>query len=354
MILKNGVYGILILAVTACMSDDSSNYMATPAALDIPPFFESSILPPEIPRDNPLTVEGIALGKALFYDPILSANNTQSCASCHLQSGGFSDPNQFSVGINGSLGTRNSMPLFNLAWNRRGPFNWDGSAASLEDQIFEPVTNPLEMANTWPNAVAALQNSATYPELFDAAFGSTAIDSVNVSRAIAQFVRTLISGNSKFDRYLNGQEDLSEAEERGMNIFLDETRGDCFHCHGNPMNPLWTDNRFHNNGLDEFFIDRGLGAVTGDPRDDGLFRTPSLRNLSFTAPYMHDGRFNTLDEVIDHYSEGLVYSETISPLLKKVSEGGVGLTPEEKSDLKAFLLSLTDPSFTTDLEYQPD
>lgn len=354
MILKNGVYGILILAVTACMSDDSSNYMATPAALDIPPFFESSILPPEIPRDNPLTVEGIALGKALFYDPILSANNTQSCASCHLQSGGFSDPNQFSVGIDGSLGTRNSMPLFNLAWNRRGPFFWDGRAATLEDQIFEPITNPIEMANTWPNAVAALQNSGTYPELFDAAFGSTAIDSVKVSKAIAQFVRTLISGNSKFDRYLNGQEDLSEAEERGMNIFLDETRGDCFHCHGNPMNPLWTDNRFHNNGLDEFFVDRGLGAVTGDPRDDGLFRTPSLRNLSFTAPYMHDGRFNTLDEVIDHYSEGLVYSETVSPLLKKVSEGGVGLTPEEKSDLKAFLLSLSDPSFTTDLEYQPD
>ena len=354
MILKNGVYGILILAVTACMSDDSSNYMATPAALDIPPFFESSILPPEIPRDNPLTVEGIALGKALFYDPILSANNTQSCASCHLQSGGFSDPNQFSVGIDGSLGTRNSMPLFNLAWNRRGPFFWDGRAATLEEQIFEPVTNPIEMANTWPNAVAALQNSGTYPELFDAAFGSTAIDSVKVSKAIAQFVRTLISGNSKFDRYLNGQEDLSEAEERGMNIFLDETRGDCFHCHGNPMNPLWTDNRFHNNGLDEFFVDRGLGAVTGDPRDDGLFRTPSLRNLSFTAPYMHDGRFNTLDEVIDHYSEGLVYSETVSPLLKKVSEGGVGLTPEEKSDLKAFLLSLSDPSFTTDLEYQPD
>ncbi len=354
MILKNGVYGILILAVTACMSDDSSNYMATPAALDIPPFFESSILPPEIPRDNPLTVEGIALGKALFYDPILSANNTQSCASCHLQSGGFSDPNQFSVGIDGSLGTRNSMPLFNLAWNRRGPFFWDGRAATLEDQIFEPITNPIEMANTWPNAVAALQNSGTYPELFDAAFGNTAIDSVNVSKAIAQFVRTLISGNSKFDRYLNGQEDLSEAEERGMNIFLDETRGDCFHCHGNPMNPLWTDNRFHNNGLDEFFVDRGLGAVTGDPRDDGLFRTPSLRNLSFTAPYMHDGRFNTLDEVIDHYSEGLVYSETVSPLLKKVSEGGVGLTPEEKSDLKAFLLSLSDPSFTTDLEYQPD
>ncbi len=352
--LKNGVYGILILVAAACMSDDGSQYMATPAELDIPPFFESSILPPEIPRDNPLTVEGIALGKALFYDPILSANNTQSCASCHLQSGSFSDPNQFSVGIDGSIGFRNSMPLFNLAWNRRGPFNWDGSAATLEDQIFEPVTNPIEMANTWPNAVAALQNSGTYPELFDAAFGSTAIDSVKVSRAIAQFIRTMISGNSKFDRYLNGQEDLTDAEERGMNVFLDETRGDCFHCHGNPMNPLWTDNRFHNNGLDAFFSDRGLGAVTGDPRDDGLFRTPSLRNLAFTAPFMHDGRFNTLDEVIDHYSEGLVYSETVSPLLKKVSEGGVRLTAEEKSDLKAFLLSLSDPSFTTDSEYQPD
>ena len=128
--------------------------------------------------------------------------------------------------------------------------------------------------------------------------------------------------------------------------------GDCFHCHGNPGNPLRTDNRFHNNGLDAFFEDRGLGAVTGDPRDDGLFRTPSLRNLSFTAPYMHDGRFSTLDEVIDHYSEGLVYSETISPLMKSVADGGVQLTAEEKSDLKAFLLSLSDESFLTNPDYQ--
>ena len=351
---RNVVYAVLIFVATSCASDDTNTYTATPAQLDIPSFFQSSILPPEIPRDNPLTVEGIALGKALFYDPILSANNTQSCATCHIQSTSFTDPNQFSVGINGSLGTRNSMPLFNLAWHDRGPLNWDGSARTLEEQIFEPVTNPLEMANTWPDAVSSLQNSGTYPELFDATFGSTQIDSVLVSKAIAQFIRTMISGNSKFDRFLNGQEELTEAEERGLNIFLDENKGDCFHCHGNPGNPLWTDNRFHNNGLDEFFIDRGLGAVTGDPRDDGLFRTPSLRNLAFTAPYMHDGRFSTLEEVIDHYSQGLVYSETVSPLLKNIAQGGVQLTPEEKTDLKAFLLSLTDDSFTTDSEYQPD
>jgi len=344
--------GSLMVFNVACSGDGESPYMATPASLDIPDFFASSILPPQIPDDNPMTVEGIELGKTLFYDPILSANNTQACASCHVPNQAFSDPNPFSVGIDGSLGTRNSMPLFNLAWHDRGPLNWDGSAIDLEEQIFEPVTNPMEMANTWPGAVQSLQNSGIYPELFDAAFGTTEIDSVMVSKAIAQFVRSIISGNSKFDRYLAGIEDLSPEETRGLNIFLDETRGDCFHCHGNPSNPLWTDNRFHNNGLDAFFTDRGLGAVTGDPRDDGLFRTPSLRNLSFTAPYMHDGRFNTLDEVIDHYSEGLVYSETISPLMKSVAEGGVQLTVQEKLDLKAFLLSLSDPSFIIDPKYQ--
>ncbi|MGB0146029.1 MAG: cytochrome-c peroxidase [Flavobacteriaceae bacterium] len=351
--IKNvGLIGGLVVFLLACNGDEPSPYMATPANLDVPDLFANSILPPQIPNDNPLTVEGIALGKTLFYDPILSANNTQACASCHLPSQAFSDPNPFSVGIDGSLGTRNSMPLFNLAWHDRGPLNWDGSARNLEEQIFEPVTNPIEMANTWPNAVQSLQNSGIYPELFDAAFGTTQIDSVMVSKAIAQFVRTLISGNSKFDRHLLGLEELSQEEARGLNIFLDETRGDCFHCHGNPGNPLWTDNRFHNNGLDAFFEDRGLGAVTGDPRDDGLFRTPSLRNLSFTAPYMHDGRFSTLDEVIDHYSEGLVYSETISPLMKSVADGGVQLTAEEKSDLKAFLLSLSDESFLTNPDYQ--
>ncbi len=345
--MRKGILAItLIFLLVGCKdTDDEIGYMATPVDLEIPQLFEDNILPPVIPEDNPLTEEGIALGQKLFFDPILSANNTQACADCHRAPNAFTDPRQFSVGIDGSVGTRNSMPLFNLAWNYGEKFFWDGRANSLEEQILDPVTNPIEMANTWPNAVSALESDAMYPQLFEEAFGVTTIDSTLVTKAIAQFLRTLVSSNSKFDRYLLGEVELTPSEENGLAIFLDEQRGDCFHCHGNPFNPLWTDNIFHNNGLDEFFEDRGLGRVTGDPRDDGKFKTPSLRNLAYTAPYMHDGRFETLDDVINHYSEGLVYSETIDPLMKKVGEGGVQLSESDKADLKAFLLSLSDPSF---------
>lgn len=329
-----------------CTNDPEDNgYIPVTVSLTIPRLFEENILPPIIPEDNPLTEEGIALGKKLFFDPILSGDQTQACGDCHRPQNAFDDPRRFSEGINGQLGFRNSMPLQNLAWNFGKKFNWDGSASSLEEQIFEPVTNPIEMANTWPNAVNSLQETQEYPILFEQAFGIATIDSVMVTKAIAQFIRTLISGNTKFDRYLLGEEQLTASEERGFNLFMDEEGGDCFHCHGNPRNPLWTDNKFHNNGLDAFFTDRGLGGVTGDPRDDGKFRSPSIRNLAFTAPYMHDGRFDTLEEVINHYSEGLVFSETIDPLMKAIGDGGVQLTQQEKDDLKTFLLSLSDSIF---------
>ena len=237
------------------------------------------------------------------------------------------------------------MPLFNLAWNYDERFFWDGAANSLEDQAFEPVTNPDEMGNTWEAATNFLLQDAEYPQLFRDAFGEEGIDSVKVVKALAQFERTLISANSKFDRFLLGELSLTEEEINGLNVFLMESKGDCFHCHGNPNNPLWTDNNFHNNGLDAIATDLGLGAVTGDPSDNGKFRTPSLRNLAYTAPYMHDGRFATLDEVIDHYSEGLQNSPTIDPLMKSVLEGGVRLTQKDKDDLKAFLLALSDESF---------
>ena len=172
-----------------------------------------------------------------------------------------------------------------------------------------------------------------------------------VSKAIAQFERTIISGNSKFDHYLLGETTLSPQELEGFNIFMDENRGDCFHCHGSENNPLWTDNKFHNNGLDANPTDLGLGAATGDPNDNAKFRSPSLRNLAFTAPYMHDGRFATLDEVIDHYSEGLQNSSTIDPLMKKVDQGGVQLTAIDKANLKAFLLSLSDFSFINNPQF---
>ena len=340
--------------MVSCSKDASgdSQYMPTPAPLNIPPLFEQNILPPIIPVNNPQTIEGVALGKRLFFDNILSANHTQSCASCHAPQHAFTDIEQFSDGVDGILGTRNSMPIFNAAWNYDELFFWDGRAFSLEHQAIEPVENPIEMHNTWDVVIDRLQQHPEYPELFNSAFGTTTITQDLTTKAIAQFERTLISGNSKFDNYLLGQVSLTPQELNGFNVFMDEERGDCFHCHGNENNPLWTDNIFHNNGLDATFTDLGLGEITGDPADNGKFKTPSLRNLAYTAPYMHDGRFSTIDEVINHYSEGLQNSPTIDPLMKNVDAGGVHLSPEDKADLKAFLLSLSDPSFINNPAFQ--
>ncbi len=317
----------------------------TPYILDIPATFSMLLPEPTIPVSNPMTVEGVALGKKLFFDPQLSGDNTLSCAGCHFPSQAFDDTSRFSIGIDGIRGTRNAMPIFNHAWNTTDKFFWDGRALGLEEQAFGPVTNPIEMHDTWPNAVSKLQSDASYPSLFLAAFGTSTIDSILASKAIAQYERTLISGNSKFDKYLLRQINLSASELNGFGLFMSESGADCFHCHGDATNPLWTDNLFHNNGLDATFADNGLGAITGNPSDNGKFKTPSLRNLAFTAPYMHDGRFETLEEVINHYSDSLTQSSTVSPLLKHIPAGGVRLTIQEKADLKAFLLTLTDSTF---------
>ncbi|WP_432412598.1 cytochrome-c peroxidase [Rasiella sp. SM2506] len=352
---KLGIFSSLLAVfffISCKDSDDGVQYSATPAPLEVPAIFNGQILPPVIPDNNPQTVEGIALGKKLFFDTRLSADNTIACASCHIPQQGFSDARQFSIGITGEQGFRNSMPLQNLAFNYGEKFNWDGSANSLENQMLGPVTNPIEMANTWPNVANTLQSSSEYPTLFGDAFGTQTIDSTLVTMAISQFVRTFVSANSRFDQAQLGSIELTPQEQNGLNVFLDESRGDCFHCHGLPANPLWTDNAFHNNGLDSEFDDLGLGNISGDPREFGLFRSPSLRNLKFTAPYMHDGRFATLEEVINHYSEGLVFSETIDPLMKTISQGGVQLTDEDKADLKAFLLSLSDDSFINNPDFK--
>jgi len=354
--MKKVLYILVLMQFLSCSKDDSSTspaeYVPTPLALDVPPLFAQKILPPVIPFTNPQTVEGVALGKKLFFDTILSADNSQSCASCHAPVNAFTDASQFSDGIDGLFGDRNSMPIFNAAFNYDEKFFWDGRSFGLEQQALEPVENPIEMHNTWGQAVADLQSTADYPVLFQAAFNSSVITKELVTKAIAQFERTLISGNSKFDRHLLGTAILTAQELNGFNVFMDETKGDCFHCHGSDNNPLWTDNIFHNNGLDAIFTDLGLGQVTGDPADNGKFKSPSLRNLAFTAPYMHDGRFNTLDEVINHYSEGLQNSPTIDPLMKKVAEGGVQITPQEKADLKAFLLTLSDYDFINNPDFQ--
>ena len=327
--------------------------MATPQPLDVPELFENTILTPVIPLNNLQTKEGIALGKKLFFDPILSGDNTQACVDCHAPENAFTDSARFSTGISGTLGTRNAMPLFNLAWNYDEKFFWDGRSFSLEHQAFIPVRDPAEMRSIWADVVEELQKHPDYPQRFNEAFGTSKIDSTLVTKAIAQFERTLISANSKFDKYLLGQAELTPSELNGFKVFMDEEKGDCFHCHGSDKNPLWTDNIFHNNGLDTSFSDLGLGEVTGDPADNGKFKTPSLRNLAYTAPFMHDGRFETLDEVINHYSEGLKNSSTIDPLMKKVNQGGIALTSSDKADLKAFLLALSDEEFIVNPVFNP-
>lgn len=352
MIKKLFYFYFLFFFCLNCSNEAVDGYAPTPLTLEIPQLFSDHIIAPVIPNDNPQTVEGVALGKKLFFDTILSADGTQSCFSCHSPENAFTDNTATSNGVDGNFGTRNSMPLFNLAWNYNERFTWDGKELSLERQALEPVQNPIELHSNWDDVVDRLQLHSAYPKLFQKAFNTNTITKALVAKAIAQFERTLISANSKFDKYTLGETSLTVQELNGLDLFLREDKGDCFHCHGSPNNPLWTDNAFHNNGLDATFTDLGLGGVTGDPNDNGKFRTPSLRNLAFTAPYMHDGRFATIDAVINHYSEGLQNSTTIDPLMKKVDEGGVQLTLQEKADLKAFLLTLTDTSFTTNPNFQ--
>ncbi len=350
-------YILIVLSLLSCRKDPSIPLAdTTPYVIDYPERFAQYLTPITVPDDNPLTEEGVDLGRMLFFDERLSADNTQSCGSCHKPEFAFSDTVIFSLGIDGLPGTRNAMPIFNVGWMNDGLF-WDGRAASVEDQAFQPVVNPVEMHTTWPDVAAKLLADPLYPSLFERAFGTAAIDSVLVAKAISQFERTLISGNAPYDKYLTtGISGWNTADEfaayQGFAIFMDMDKGDCFHCHGSFSNPLWTDNIFHNNALDASFADNGLGEVSGLASDNGKFKTPSLRNLLFTAPYMHDGRFATLTEVIEHYSTGLVNSSTVDPLMQHLSTGGSNMTPEDKGYLLMFLKSLSDSSFVSNPEFQ--
>ena len=314
--------------------------------LDIPSFVTDYLGEMPIPEDNPMSVEGVELGRMLFYDKRLSGDNTMSCASCHLQSSAFTDPEQFSEGITGELGGRNAMQIINAAWFTS--FFWDGRAATMEDQAFGPVINPVELNETWPNVEAKIAADPDYPAMFAEVFGSETIDSVRISKAISQFERTLLSFNSKFDNYFYGDfTGFNASEENGFDIYFSE-KGDCIHCHSGP---ILTDNEFRNNGLDSELTDLGLGEVTGDPDDDGKFKVPTLRNIEFTAPYMHDGRFATLEEVVEHYNSG-VHAD--SPNLDEEMENaaaGLNLTEQEKIDLINFLKTFSDPEFINNPDF---
>jgi cytochrome c peroxidase len=293
----------------------------------------------------------------LFYETKLSGDNTQACASCHNQELAFTDNGErFSTGITGAVGTRNSMPLFNLTWTNR--FFWDGRVATMRAQVLLPIEDPTEMHESLENAIFKLQQTALYPELFGKAFGDEVITEDRMAKALEQFILSIQSTDSKFDKFrvnpvLNP---LSPQETRGFNIFMREfsppgsgrpVGADCFHCHGTH---LFTANNFTNNGLDESPA-VGFSIVTNDPNDIGKFKTPSLRNVAVSGPYMHDGRFATLEEVLEHYNAHIKQSPTIDVSLK--SQGvGLGLTTQDKADIIAFLHTLTDSVYLNNPAYK--
>lgn len=298
------------------------------------------------PVDNPLTEEGVSLGEQLFNDVRLSRGNQQSCVSCHSPEAAFSDNVALSIGVEGEPGKRNAMPLFNLAWSPS--YFWDGRAPSLREQALMPIEDHLEMNESLDRVVEKLSADETYPSLFKAAFGSSEITPERIGLSLEQFLLTRIAQDSKFDRAVRGDAIFTEQEKRGLELFVTEYDpkknlfgADCFHCHGGN---LFTNNRFSNNGLDSEFSDLGRYSFSNDIADLGKFKVPSLRNVSLTAPYMHDGRFATLEEVVDHYSEGVKPSSTLDPNLAKHPSEGIRLSKEDKKALVAFLETLTEIS----------
>lgn len=323
----------------------------TPLALNTPAWAEDGVHPLNIPANNPITVEGVALGRKLFYEKALSNDYSMACASCHRQEHAFSDPRRFSVGTDGSLGRRNSPPIQNLAWDHG--FFWDTRAASLEAQAFGPVRDHAEMRNTWPVVEDRLRAHPAYPELFAKAFGTPHIDSVRVVMAIAQFERTLLSFNSPYDRFVHrGETDaMSEQQQRGMALFFGDAH--CNDCH---LAPRFNDHGLQNIGLGRPDEDTGLMEVTGNEADRGRFKNIGLRNVAVSAPYMHDGRFNTLEEVVDFYADDVDLSTpNLDVHMFGWTLGMVDLDQQERADLVAFLHALTDEEFLTNPAFsEPD
>ncbi len=300
---------------------------------------------PELPRENPLTEERVALGKALFNETALSRDGTLSCASCHVENFAFTDARRFSLGVRGQKGTRNSMPLFNLAW--KASYFWDGRAPSLREQALMPIRDHTELDETPENVATKLAATKNYPPMFAVAFGNPEVTPDKIGLALENFMLTLTSFDSKFDRAIAGKATLTADEQRGFELFMTEfdprtgQRGaDCFHCHGGP---LFSDHQFHNNGLVPNEGDPGRFRVTKLDSDRNKFATPSLRNIARTAPYMHDGRFATLEEVVAHYSSGVRRSTTLDPNLAKHPDGGLQLSDADQRALVAFLKTLTNP-----------
>ena len=335
----------LLLIFTSILFCCSAVYkiVEKPYELTVPEGFPK----PNIPEDNQLTADRIALGKKLFYDTILSADKTLSCASCHAQTLAFSDGKKLSIGFHSALSDRNSMPLINLAWSNT--FFWDGGVASLELQVLKPLTSVNEMNLPVQEAVARLNADKNYKKLFKKAYG-TDPDAASLFKALAGFERTLISSNTKFDAYFYRKDAtaFNESELRGYRLFFNGEKVHCGSCHSG-IN--LTNNTFQNNGLYMEYADQGRYRITGKESDKGKFKVPTLRNIALTSPYMHDGSLSTLEEVIDHYNTGGVAHPNKSEHVH--IHKGMKLTVQDKIDLVNFLHTLTDVEFITNPAFHP-
>lgn len=327
-------FSILSVALLSCTTNekDTRNYIE----LEYPNYFPS----PNLIKRNPLTEEGVALGKKLFFDTSLSSNNKVSCATCHKPELAFSDGQALSsFGVSEKKLMRNSPALINLAW-MNGLF-WDGGVHNLESLPFAALTNSDEMDSDLFKVSENLNKTVAYKKLFKKAFNIDSISSAYIARALAQYQRTLIFSSSKYDKYVAGKTTLSPDEQKGFEIFKTK----CAICH---TPPLFTDNDYHNNGLDSVFpsgnlnILKGRYRITQDSADLGKYKTPTLRNLTYTSPYMHDGRFATLEAVLDHYQTGLLNSASLDSAFINFS-----LSDLEKKLILDFLKILNDGSLVS-------
>jgi cytochrome c peroxidase len=329
-----------ILLLEACKKTDVNTFKPTYLNFTVPNGWPQPAT--NIFANNPLTEEGFQLGRKLFYDGKLSKDGNFPCASCHQQFAAFATfDHDFSHGVNNTFTTRNSPATFNLAWMPL--LHWDGGINNIEVQPLAPITAPNEMAETLENVLTKLKNDATYPELFRKAFGNTEINSQKMLKAIAQFMGSMVSSNSKYDKVQRGETIFTTAEQAGYTFF----KANCNTCH---KEPLFTDNSFRNNGLavNTFLNDFGRMRITSQRSDSLKFKVPTLRNVDLTFPYMHDGRLYSLRDVLDHYSSNLITTQsTLDPLLIN----RIPMTATDKNNLVAFLRTLTDTEFTTNTRF---
>jgi cytochrome c peroxidase len=296
-------------------------------------------------EENKLTKDGFELGHRLFYENALSVDNSVNCGTCHQPFAAFANlDHSVSHGVNNCFGTRNAPPLFNLIWQQE--FMWDGGVHNIEVSGLNALTNPCEMANSLDQIVDTLNKTAPYPELFRKAFGTTEINSQRLFKALTQFTGLMISSNSKYDKYIRkeGGGDFTSDELAGYLLF----KSKCSSCHSEP---LFTDRTFRSNGLDLFPKDAGRDSITQTPADRGKFRVPSLRNIELTRPYMHDGRFYTLEDVLEHYNSGVKSHANLDPELKNNVTLGISLSKPEQAQIISFLKTLTDHEFIQDKRF---